>query len=87
MTPLALAVDRLREAEAPTTADWVEEATGIPGPSMCGRFGHAWAPVGTRTDLVHGREAASVRCGRCGRRGYHWLPDSAPERRRVGPGP
>lgn len=78
MTPLALAADRMREAErsARDTVDWVEELTGIPGPSACQRAGHDWArDTSDMVRVVYGRPACSVRCSRCGARGFHWLPD------------
>ena len=78
MTPTALAADRLREAErcASGTVDWVEEATGIPGPSMCQRQGHAWERDETQqVRIVYGRSAGAVRCAVCGARGFHWLAD------------
>lgn len=77
MTRTALAADRMREAErcASGTIDWVEEATGIPGPSMCQRAGHTWRRDETRMQIVYGRPACSVRCSTCGARGFHWLPD------------
>ena len=77
MTPLALARDRMREAErcASGTIDWVEDLTGIPDPSMCQRAGHVWEPDETQVRIVFGRPACPVRCSRCGERGFHWLPD------------
>ena len=77
MTPTALAADRLRESEraAAGTVDWVEQETGIPGPSMCERVGHAWERDESQVKVVYGRPACPVRCHVCGARGFHWLPD------------
>ena len=59
-----------------TTIDWVEELTGIPGPSECERHGHVYDRDLMRVAIVHDRPACPVQCRVCGRRGYHWLPDA-----------
>ena len=77
MNPVALAADRMREAQrsARDAVDWVEELTGIPGPSACRRAGHCWERDIAYVRVVYGRPACPVRCSRCGARGFHWLPD------------
>ena len=79
MTPTAPSADRLREAEraAAGPVDWVEEATGVPGPSWCLRHGHAWVREVADTRIVYGRPACPTQCRTCGVRGFHWLPDES----------
>ena len=54
------------------TLDWVEAATGEPGGDVCERQGHD-DYVASEPVMVNGNLAAFRECGRCGRRGFHWL--------------
>ena len=54
------------------TRDWVEEATGETGPSLCDRVGHDKKQVEGET-MVYGIPAGTFICGRCGRSFFHWV--------------
>ena len=54
------------------TLDWVEQATGDAGPSLCSRIGHDKVQVGEPRP-VHGKSVAMFQCRRCGLKGFHWL--------------
>ena len=54
------------------TVDWVEEVTGVPGPSLCARKGHDKVQVGEVRE-VNGKPAAMFQCRVCGLKGFHWL--------------
>ena len=54
------------------TLDWITETTGEARGHLCDG-GHDWYLDG-EVDFVLEAPAAFLRCARCGRRGYHWLP-------------
>ena len=55
--------------------DWVEQATGQAGPSLCERLGHSWREAEVPHDDAHPELRMRV-CRTCGKEAY-WMEEDA----------
>lgn len=62
-----------RPARPDTTIDWVQQETGAARIMLCERDGHDWYIAGP-IDMVQEVPAAPLRCTRCDKGQYSWIP-------------